>query len=936
MNSIHCFVSRPRLAVFAWAALAAALPSLAAVNVKINFQPDASAVPAGFIKDIGLPFDAARGFGWVTEASLSTASHVPLDLRPNSRDRARAGIAPELNTQIQFQDPIVQAPRINTRGAWEYAVPAGTYQVTVSVGDQSPYDSHHFLNVEGASAVSNFVGSAAKEFQSATVFVTVTDGRLTVDGLGGTNTKINYVSILSADGPPGTPGDIGIENLDGVPYPDRLVFSRINGSISTHKFHDVSVLRVRNTGAGALTLTGLDFTVAGKWRFPNNDQNALPFSIAPGGFRDIPIKFVENTGGKGIREGELVIASDDPDEAQVHVQLAGAYMTAPEGGNEVFNPAIMAAYGYRLRQLLNGESLSIPYLSTGEEIFTTDWRRAAPAFPVTVRQIAAFHGCCGSAVLFEIVGTGGASFRHDPAYGQSFLPLKQNSTGPAAATLNPTSTFKFRIAGYTAPYNAAGHGGVRVWPARDRDGLLIPDTYYVIQDYVNAGASANYDFNDDIYIVTNIQPVDNKLNPNIAGLYPGVPGLVLDFNRDYPGTLADKDGLATGFAKTESNKIDRSNVASSYLPANLDKDVSAGTLTVTTASGSNAGSDNTLVNGLVLPFDGRLTRFSVRGTLLNPAATLNASGRQAGVMMGPNRDNGIRLTAGVFTAGGAFSVQFQKESGGTASTVSTTAINATGLKSLELVLLGNPATGVVTAAYKAVYASSQTGLVALPGSVTLPAGVEYNKYFDRRSYGGILAAHGGSTATQAVFDRFAVQSEAGSGTGTIRLVDVAAAAPYTAADGRVWGTDAGLFTPSTTKAESWGAPAIANTVDDVLYHTYRSQIPGSPPQDQRTLTFNIPIASPRTVLVKLHYAEVYWGAPNGGPANPGPGKRVFDIIVEGKTVLKDFDISAAAGGALNALVIPIENVQVNDGSLTLSFKAKVDFGSLNALEVLQQ
>jgi hypothetical protein len=102
--------SRPYLAqlcALTGLALWAGVPAVAAANAKINFQPDASALPAGFSKDIGMAFDGARGYGWVTEASLATATHAPLDLRPNTRDRARAGIPAELNTVLQFQDPIV-------------------------------------------------------------------------------------------------------------------------------------------------------------------------------------------------------------------------------------------------------------------------------------------------------------------------------------------------------------------------------------------------------------------------------------------------------------------------------------------------------------------------------------------------------------------------------------------------------------------------------------------------------------------------------------------------------------------------------------------------------------------------------------------------------------------------------------------------------------
>ena len=74
-------------------------------------------------------------------------------------------------------------------------------------------------------------------------------------------------------------------------------------------------------------------------------------------------------------------------------------------------------------------------------------------------------------------------------------------------------------------------------------------------------------------------------------------------------------------------------------------------------------------------------------------------------------------------------------------------------------------------------------------------------------------------------------------------------------------------------------------------------------------------------------------APGGGAA--GTGKRVFDVIAEGETVLNDFDITAASGGALKATVVSIPNIEVNDGTLNLAFKAEENFAAISAIEVLR-
>ncbi|GIF23809.1 hypothetical protein BJ973_004421 [Actinoplanes tereljensis] len=158
---------------------------------KVNFQPAAGAIPSGYTADTGAAFSATTGSGWVQQGTAT-----PLDLTRNTRDRARTGVDPRLNTLIHLQYGDVGGTNgVLTAGAWEYTVAAGTYQVTVSVGDQAPYDSRHTVNVEGIRAVDGFVSTAAAEYRQATVTVVVTDGRLTVDAAGGTNTKLNYVEI---------------------------------------------------------------------------------------------------------------------------------------------------------------------------------------------------------------------------------------------------------------------------------------------------------------------------------------------------------------------------------------------------------------------------------------------------------------------------------------------------------------------------------------------------------------------------------------------------------------------------------------------------------------------------------------------------------------------------------------------------------------------
>ena len=173
-------------------------------GIAINFQPASSATPVGYQADTGAAYSAARGSGWVREDSLGGGDATPLDLTPNTRDRALVGVDPRLNTLIHMQFPasVANAAAVRTPAAWEYALPSGVYSVTVGVGDASnTYDSTHQINIEGQPAVASFVPGATRKFSAVTLRANVTDGRLTLDARGGTNTKLDYVVIQPGDRP---------------------------------------------------------------------------------------------------------------------------------------------------------------------------------------------------------------------------------------------------------------------------------------------------------------------------------------------------------------------------------------------------------------------------------------------------------------------------------------------------------------------------------------------------------------------------------------------------------------------------------------------------------------------------------------------------------------------------------------------------------------
>lgn len=83
-------------------------------------------------------------------------------------------------------------------------------------------------------------------------------------------------------------------------------------------------------------------------------------------------------------------------------------------------------------------------------------------------------------------------------------------------------------------------------------------------------------------------------------------------------------------------------------------------------------------------------------------------------------------------------------------------------------------------------------------------------------------------------------------------------------------------------------------------------------------------------LVDAYFAEVYHGVVTAA-SNGVPGKRVFDVIVEGAVVEDDLDIIAEVGTATE--LIRSYLVTVTDGVLDISFAASVNQATLSGLAI---
>ena len=84
-----------------------------------------------------------------------------------------------------------------------------------------------------------------------------------------------------------------------------------------------------------------------------------------------------------------------------------------------------------------------------------------------------------------------------------------------------------------------------------------------------------------------------------------------------------------------------------------------------------------------------------------------------------------------------------------------------------------------------------------------------------------------------------------------------------------------------------------------------------------------------TYTVKMHFAETYEGI---GAA----GDRVFDVSLQGKPVLTNFDAFKEGKAAATAVVKEFKDVQVTNGQIVIGFTPKVENPEINGIEILQQ
>lgn len=334
-----------------------------------------------------------------------------------------------------------------------------------------------------------------------------------------------------------------VENLDIIPGYERMIFAKV-GQLDPNipnKFKEFGNLRLKNVGDATLSLSNL------KVQGPFKVVSGFPSSLAPGKSADVRVQFTatapppftyNQTAGltdqtrAGAWIGSLKFNTNDPRNGTYTEGLAGWYQSRSENNQE---PSLQTA----VNLIMDYPTTFGPARSTfftqpggkpkyyGEEVVSGYWRQADPSKQVYVRQIAAYHGQ-GDNVAISWHPQGSTLrktiFAHDGRYSQTFLPPLLNSTAPAAGGFTSSGAFGFHVDGEWSDdklnkrlqYSGGHH--IRFFPARDHFGNKLANTYFLTMDYSFPGPNGrpNEDFQDNIYVITNIRPANGAVSPPVS------------------------------------------------------------------------------------------------------------------------------------------------------------------------------------------------------------------------------------------------------------------------------------------------------------------------------------------------------------------------------------------------------------------------------------
>ncbi len=460
---------------------------------------------------------------------------------------------------------------------------------------------------------------------------------------------------------------LGLSSPQSVPGTSKLIFNRIQNTNSNNPagfvdiVHDTNTLTITNTGDRALSITGLNFfdvvngtatASSGVWQVVS--PPSLPATVAVGGTLNLTIKFIATTNPShtdnqtndtattngltpaqagGVWNGQLQITSNDPVNPTRTVGLAGYWQNTSENENEPgLQPIVNNLLGFGttisstvLPQYPNNGTAPVYY---GEEVNSAYWNLADSSLPVSVMQLASFHSQydftvmppnpTSAGIYWFAQGSSGTLtqlFRTVNGEGQSVLPYASGSSTsvPASATFTPSGTFGWNVDGESSQdtlnstdrgtFSRSGHA-MRFFPVRDGSGNLVPNTFLIVMDYENTEFD-NSDFQDNVYLATNMRPANQAPAPTDVQAVNAAGGAVsIQWAAVNDGSLGGYDVYRATSSGGPYTKLDASPFSQTTF---TDSNPGTGTVyykvTAVDGSGESLGTNASVAISAVIPTD---------------------------------------------------------------------------------------------------------------------------------------------------------------------------------------------------------------------------------------------------------------------------------------------------------------------------------------------
>ncbi|MBL4677703.1 MAG: hypothetical protein JKY70_16100 [Mucilaginibacter sp.] len=356
--------------------------------------------------------------------------------------------------------------------------------------------------------------------------------------------------------------EICYQNTDGFPDNDHLVLSYVYvppGSVKptvpaekANLNHNNVAVRVDNNSDKELKIVNASFSDDGLWELSIPNKSTFPLTVPAHQFANIAVTF---TGekieqriasvlwktlmklqysmiglGKNIKyqlpvaataikiNGVLTLNTNNEAKPVKKIYLNSLWQYRTESDWEPDVQKQLDLLGFKTRVKFRNFDNGIKgknLVPSSDEIKCAYFKIANPSLPVNIRKLAAYHGCCAledaDDLTYYYKGQNDIQtlLKYSEQSGQMLLPKPQNLDA-SIAQFYPLKEFGLKIGNshLDNTKNFAHKIGIRVWKAISANGKVLPNTYLIGSDYLGTKGT-NYDYQDNVYYVTNVLP-DNQ------------------------------------------------------------------------------------------------------------------------------------------------------------------------------------------------------------------------------------------------------------------------------------------------------------------------------------------------------------------------------------------------------------------------------------------